>query len=158
MYDILVLGIIAIIPAALALGLMVRWSIIHRSINPEISIFQNILIISSVILMIMILGMSWFFKTSEDIGSTKQAVALNSSHKPMYDMINTQDDWDNSSVKYKVYLKSGKTKTVSPKVVYVNHSKESYLKTQRNQYMTKLFGLKFKNHTTTDYVLYLNDK
>ena len=65
---------------------------------------------------------------------------------------------DVSNGTYRVYLKSGKTKTVSPKIVHVNRSKGSYLKTTCRLHFTNIFGLKFKSDTYTESTLYLNDK
>lgn len=96
---------------------------------------------------------------SQEISSSKQVLALNSNHRPMYDIIYNSDDSNNDpSIAYRVQLKSGKTKTVSPKVVHVNRSKESYLQATHRLQIIDIFGLKFKAGAYTENKLYLNDK
>lgn len=83
----------------------------------------------------------------------KQIVALDRYDKPMYDVINNSD-----STSYKIYLKSGGTKTVSPKIVHVTKSTQSYLKTETKQIGVNFFGLKVNGQSYDNTTLYLNDK
>lgn len=108
--------------------------------------------------MLMTLSVFVFFRTNETQGSSNQALVLNASHRPMYDIVNPNDDEETTSVKYKVYLKSGGSKTVSSKIVHVNRSKTSYLKTINKQVVFDVFGLKFGGDKYKDYTLYISDK
>lgn len=83
-------------------------------------------------------------------------IAKNSYGKPMYDII--PSDCIGDSSKYKVYLASGETKKVVPKIVHVNRSKKSYLKSDVNTRVSYFYNIKFKYNRETQYTLYLNDK
>lgn len=153
MYSISILIFIMFIPFVLGLTLLVHDYIVSPSRDGYLKTHEVILMIISIVLCLAFIMIDSYENLSEEIGSSKQALALNAFHRPMYD-INS----DVSNGTYRVYLKSGKTKTVSPKVVHVNRSKGSYLKTTRRLHFTNIFGLKFKADTYTENTLYLNDK
>lgn len=153
MYSSSILTFIMFIPFVLGMTLLVHDYIVAPSRDGYLKAHEVILMIISIVLCLAFIIIDRYENLSEEIGSSKQALALNSSHRPMYD-INS----DVSNGTYRVYLKSGKTKTVSPKIVHVNRSKGSYLKTTCRLHFTNIFGLKFKSDTYTESTLYLNDK
>lgn len=96
---------------------------------------------------------------TEVVHLNHEEVALNAYGRPMYDMISaSNNDHDKSGTQYKVYLASGKTKKVAPKVVHVNRSKTSYLKAEKKKDIVYVLNIPVENGIHTDYTLYLNDK
>ena len=138
---------------ALGLTLFVHDNIVAPSDDSYLKTHEIILMIISVIMLLALAIVDHHEDLSKEISSSRQSLVLNASNRPMYDINGNGPDST-----YRVYLKSGKTKTLSPKVVHVNRSKESYLQTTRRLHFINLFGLKFKFGTYTERTLYLNDK
>lgn len=162
MYD---FNILAVIPAALFIAsvfLILCYCIKNKTFNFEVSKGSAILMLLSILSVLVMFFIGLMASSENDyrtINSSKQEIAFNSSKKPIYDIvINNNDFFENSNVKYKIYLKSGKTKTVSPKIVHVNQSHQPYLKKEREQKIMHVLWLKFKGPIDTNYTLYLNDK
>ena len=153
MYNGSILMFIMFVPMALGLTLFVHDNIVAPSEDSYLKTHEAILMIISVIMVLALAIVDHHEDLSKEISSSRQSLALNASNRPMYDINGNGPDGT-----YRVYLKSGKTKTLSPKVVHVNRSKESYLQTTRRLHLINLFGIKFRLSTYTENTLYLNDK
>lgn len=153
MYNGSILMFIMFVPMALGLTLFVHDNIVAPSDDSYLKTHEIILMIISVIMLLALAIVDYHEDLSKEISSSRQSLALNASNRPMYDINGNGPDST-----YRVYLKSGKTKTLSPKVVHVNRSKKSYLQTTRRLHFINVFGIKFKLSTYTENTLYLNDK
>ena len=110
---------IMFVPMALGLTLFVHDDIVAPSDDSYLKTHEIILMIITVIMGLAIAIVDHHENLSKEISSSRQSLALNASNRPMYDINGNGPDGT-----YRVYLKSGKTKTLSPKVVHVNRSKK----------------------------------
>ena len=143
-----------IVLSLIASGLMIGGMGLLVNSLTNSNIFSGIVGIISLLLSIG-LFVSMFMATTPVTGSsTKEIVATNAYGKPMYDIVPD----DESIISYKVSLKTGGTKTISPTVIHVNKSKQSYLKGVKKSEVVNLGFVKIPISKYTDYTLYLNDK
>ena len=147
MFVIIVLFLIAFVLMFGGLGFL-----INSLMNKKILSFSLGLILIALSYGVLI---SMFMATTPVTGdSTKEIVATNAYGKPMYDVVPDNE----SIISYKVSLKTGGTKTISPTVIHVNKSKQSYLKGVKKSKVVNLGFVKIPISEYTDYTLYLNDK
>lgn len=102
-------------------------------------------------------------KTVVTLNTTNEAVAMNAHNRPIYDVIdnNDNDDWVSGSeakTTYKIYLKSGRVKTVEPDIVHIDRSKTTHLKVKHMQSMYKYFGINVTGNKFDEYTLYVADR
>ena len=79
----------------------------------------------------------------------------------MYDVITDNNaGYDSTQATYKIYLKSGGSKTISPDVVHIRHGSKSksYLTVKHVQQVTTVFGIKSYGGKYTTYDLVLSGK
>ena len=102
-------------------------------------------------------------RTNEVIATKTAKVMLNDNNAPMYDVVGSTGDSDDNgdstnTATYKVYLQSGKSKVVSPEIVHTKKFSTPYLKIQKKQMVTYVYGIKIIGEKYTDSTLYVNDK
>lgn len=99
-------------------------------------------------------------RTNEVTATETAKVMLNKNNLPMYDVVGsaTQNNENATLPTYKVYLQSGKSKVVSPKIVHIKKSSTAHLKTEKKQIITHVFGFKIVGGKYADSTLYVNDK
>ena len=102
-------------------------------------------------------------KTVVRLNTTNEAVAMNVHNRPMYDVIdnNNNDDWVSGSeakTTYKIYLKSGRVKTVEPDIVHIDRSNTTHLKVKHMRIMYKYFGINVTGNKFDEYTLYVADR
>lgn len=102
-------------------------------------------------------------RTNEVIATKTAKVMLNDNNAPMYDVVGSSGDSDDNgdstnTATYKVYLQSGKSKVVSPEIIHIKKSFTPYLKIQKKQMVTYVYGIKIIGEKYTDSTLYVNDK
>ena len=93
--------------------------------------------------------------------SYRQEIAVTSSKAPRYDVIKDNNaDYDSTQSTYKIYLKSGGSKTISPDVVHIQHGSKSksYLIVKHMQWVVTMFGMKSYGGKYTAYDLVLSGR
>lgn len=147
MFVIIVLLLIAFVLMFGGLGFLINGLMNKKTMSFILGLILNVLSYGVLISMLMA-------TTPLTGSSTKEIVATNAYGKPMYDIVPD----DESIISYKVSLKSGRTKTISPTVIHVNKSKQSYLKGVKKSKVVNLGFVKIPISKYTDYTLYLADK